>query len=1121
MSNQSLLATDIYLGAQIESYIEKNQLNLEKSKPGQCDTSATSRTTRKHHQTDRFAGISGKRNPHKKIKSESILISEAEEKRMTESNMHNKKGKNQIKKIIDNSEISWSSELTTKLSKMELEAIFYPKFDNENLNDQKIRKEMLASIFKSTGYLEVSLKHSGSLILWSGYDHIYSKNSMNNKFTLTAEILLHEHFIRAWSSTSKTNNGDTNNDTNETQSHDGSYGNLKFLQCSKEMKELNLTCSFECVTSILGHHGDIPNQDYIILTGIADKTKEKFYSTSQVIQFAQKWRLPHNDVWIFHTPQAANNLFYLYDTTKETGLADSTINALNKTANCCIESMYPHVIFQGNILEGIVIRLVTLTTNDENKTYEEQYFIQNNISIWKELSAQSKHVLSIIPSGKPFFDKNCKFNGASVKAMDDFLSQQSLTPESDDIDIIKTLESVVLSKYHQLNRRQIQIVESNSKSTYIIEMVNNLLEKIASSPDNTTADYQTKRIAKLIQKLNDMNTPLVYKIHKETTTSCSHDNSDKTSIRWLCTLHILRDSSFSNYHQNKEENEMHLFRGFVFRLIFEGDDDLNNNVARKNTCISELKNDEKDSKFNDSKGLMLKMKFLPYMIRTFCCRNGLSILASDGIDAFLQYTINMLQRWNVSQSAFDKWQPFFHAWSIYAYPKLHCANHNESKDVNSPLTSSSYLHHFEIFNKMYSNGNFDKMVVDESNESSFRGLVVIVGLNKDETEKYATQFANELGCKVSDKWKLLNEASMANALRAKGGGMVYHCDINDKGGNCIRRLLNKYSDAIYIVLFSCSDNEVKKLIRAKELSKKEEKKMMGKIGYWKSMRSKIVICLKNKEDPNMEENDYTNCLNDIPSLAVRLRTFSNELPEPDNRPGLLVFFPCIPGSGKSTLCELVSNKCLNQTFNDGNFVTKDEGKKGREIIIETGDKTSSKIKFWPSVEIAKLEQTSSILIADKNAPPSIWRRVGEICTSSKSIAVPVFPDTKSLMTTSVSITLGKGTKCQLTYPFTLQYLAVCISRVLARPPHSHDGKLDSSLSDTCMIVVKFFGFFQGLTSDSLIDTFYKEMLQSGSQYTDNPIKVPFFKDDVSLQLPENLKEVLLDSLRLRVCVKRM
>ena len=52
-----------------------------------------------------------------------------------------------------------------KLKKLRLEGIFHPKFDNET-SDKDVRKEILSRVQGGEGYLEVTLKHSGSLLLW-------------------------------------------------------------------------------------------------------------------------------------------------------------------------------------------------------------------------------------------------------------------------------------------------------------------------------------------------------------------------------------------------------------------------------------------------------------------------------------------------------------------------------------------------------------------------------------------------------------------------------------------------------------------------------------------------------------------------------------------------------------------------------------------------------------------------------------------------------------------------------------------------------------------------------------------------------------------------------------------
>ena len=89
------------------------------------------------------------------------------------------------------------SRMTPNITKIQLEAVFHPKFENEK-SDTQIRQQMLANVTAKQGYLEVSLKHSGSLVLWSGGQRFYSKNSTNNAFTMVVEIILMQHFARCY-----------------------------------------------------------------------------------------------------------------------------------------------------------------------------------------------------------------------------------------------------------------------------------------------------------------------------------------------------------------------------------------------------------------------------------------------------------------------------------------------------------------------------------------------------------------------------------------------------------------------------------------------------------------------------------------------------------------------------------------------------------------------------------------------------------------------------------------------------------------------------------------------------------------------------------------------------------
>jgi len=205
---------------------------------------------------------------------------------------------------------SSSSSSSVDIRQLKLEAIFHPKFDNENSSDLVIRNTMLRNVANNAGYIEVSLKHSGSLLLWSGKQYYYSKNSTFNSFTKVGEILLLQHFARCHSHHHHRSSG--------SSSHGSSDWKMEYEKCSDYIYNNRLTCSFEIVTSILGHHGDIPNKDYLILIAVAYRgydysggggggggsienasKRPRFYTTNELIKFAQTYRLPHNDTWLF------------------------------------------------------------------------------------------------------------------------------------------------------------------------------------------------------------------------------------------------------------------------------------------------------------------------------------------------------------------------------------------------------------------------------------------------------------------------------------------------------------------------------------------------------------------------------------------------------------------------------------------------------------------------------------------------------------------------------------------------------------------------------------------------------------------------------------------------------
>eukprot|EP00978_Attheya_sp_CCMP212_P045022 scaffold331320_cov55-Attheya_sp.AAC.1 len=966
-----------------------------------------------------------------------------------------------------------------RLKALRLEAIFHPKFENETQSHQGVREKMLQRVEHGAGYLETTLKHSGSLLLWSGGQSYYSKNSMDNRFTRAGEMLLRQHFCRAW-----------------TNHHDSSID--MYDACSDFVRKNSLTISMEVVTSVLGDHGSVPHRDFIILTAIADRNTGRFYSTAQVIALAQKFRLPHNDAWLFTSPKSARALFAFYDQHREVGLANtSTLGALHQAADTRICSLYPHDIFQGRILEGIVIRYVPHKASS-NK----------DVPPLEELATESCRILELIPPEMPPCFEN-------VEKMENTLpvfttNIRTLYKTHGDTQHFEDALGEILCKSDGNNRIVYQSLKCTSQrkssdETSIPIMVQHLLE------GEQDLDVETRRIARLIQSLGHLDIPVRYGLRYEVSSSTQ-------ASRWLCMIHVLNDSSFPKYYKAIDpKSDMLLYRGFCIQLLLEG--------GPVFSCISE-KGESLGAAFDtntevyvneEEEPLMLKMKFLPYMVRTFGCRNGLRTLSQKGPDAFNRYTYGMLRKWQVSQTAMEKWYMFFQAWGIHAYSILQRQNCDDKVSKSSivegsadnllPLTEKNYLAFLDPFMELFESGAIPDTVqnnagVNQPKSSPFRGLVVIVAQEKSISDKVAEDVAKGLGgCRTLSDINEISEEDMTISMLPIGGGLVCSAIIEDGVGR-LRKLCKIYKENIVIIMCDCEESNMV----IKQLPPNVLKKRMGVAKAWKSCNCYEISQLSLTALESKSELDI---------IIARFAKAS----KPDDRPGLLVFFPGIPGCGKSTVCdETITQSLVNHLANlQGSLDSADTHERPRSVMLRVGDKV--KEKYWPMVRRERLQQGSSIYIADKNAPPVIWSTVGDICHTSRGMAVPVLPDDAALCTTEIRGIHDfagnlKSDKC-LVYPFSLHYLAVCIARVMQRSPNTHVGRLDPSEPKACMIVVKFYAFYMSYTAGTLEVGLKEAMQNAGAVHSTPLIRLPFFKQHQLPDLPEDLKDALEDALRLQ------
>ena len=624
------------------------------------------------------------------------------------------------------------------LRQLRLEAIFYPKFENEQTTTSSttykaslhrssppppprssIREQMIercvSKSHKNTedgnghdhtsssnagptifhhhhhhhsGYIEVSIKHSGSLVLWSGDTRYYSKNSTHNVFTDTCELLLRQHFYQYCLSTMP----------HQSQSPPKSWDNTFMLEtvrtkakdlyntCSEYIVQHRLTLSFEVVTSVLGDHGARPIHDYILLTAIADRNRitphhhhdmnhHMFYTTIEIIEFAQKFHLPHNDYWIYNNAVSIQQLFHLYDTSRETGVTSTILPALTKAAmynhhhvdttttsvdrnhtdisecDYYIQSMYPHDVYQGEILEGIVIRYVqhqaplpsSVVETDSSVTAAKdgiaqiiqlsrnskkivQQFTSTTNSVWtKRASSDTGHEH---PSTS-LFEINLRTLYDETKAL--------YSKKGSELFEVRLRNILQESSEQQDRRTVIQRMANDPSSSLSMSKqlpiwIESLLQKHHSEDRNSNnhmshptpnLDIETYQIAKLIKDLTLISKNVTYTIFEEKKSNHT-ENDDMTSThipRYICIVHVLHDQTFHKYHRHKNKVDLPLFRGFSFELIGGDEHDvaiLNNDNGTK---MNDQPIDMNDLHVHDhtmhveSETLMLKMKFLPYMVR--------------------------------------------------------------------------------------------------------------------------------------------------------------------------------------------------------------------------------------------------------------------------------------------------------------------------------------------------------------------------------------------------------------------------------------------------------------------------------------------------------------------------
>ncbi|KAI3899528.1 hypothetical protein MKW92_026618 [Papaver armeniacum] len=132
----------------------------------------------------------------------------------------------------------------------------------------------------------------------------------------------------------------------------------------------------------------------VVVTAVTEfgNGKPKFYSTPEIIAFCRKWRLTTNHVWLFSTRKSVSSFFAAYDALCEEGTTTPVCKALDEVADISVTASKDHVQVQGEILEGLVARMVS---HESFETHGERFFVDINLfKVSKDKAAEYNNVQS-------------------------------------------------------------------------------------------------------------------------------------------------------------------------------------------------------------------------------------------------------------------------------------------------------------------------------------------------------------------------------------------------------------------------------------------------------------------------------------------------------------------------------------------------------------------------------------------------------------------------------------------------------------------------------------------------------------------------------------------------------
>ncbi|KAL2651085.1 hypothetical protein R1flu_019213 [Riccia fluitans] len=526
-------------------------------------------------------------------------------------------------------------------ARAQVRATFYPKFENEK-SDQEVRNKMIHAVTAGNGVVEVSLKHSGSLFLYSGdtVGGAFAKNSYGNLYTAVGVFVLGRTMQEAW----------------------GAQAAQKQKEFNAYLQENKLSIAMELVTAVLGDHGQRPLQDYVVVTAVTKlQGRPLFYSSQDVVAFCHEWRLPTNNLWLFSSKKSAMSFFSAYDALCEEGIASTVTKVMDEIADMSVPGTKNHRDLQGEILEGLVARVVDPgSVASMEKTLREH-----------PAPAKPDGPINLGPALREIFAANRESEEKQMRALLQAVGKDMCSNMSDWFD-----------------EKTLNVQSSKGPETHLIGSF------LQASP----ADDSTLKLQELCRAIRARKLPVRFKCrsnaHRKTGAA---ENPDLISFRM--TIHVLSDSAFRRYQNEmrKQPGLWPLYRGFFVDIELSPGAPGSGPVAAVNEAKEKLEDSsdqftpskvglEQGTMFDDTEHLMLKLKFLPYKLRTFLIRNGLAALMNKGVSEYKTYYMRQMKNWGTSAQKQKELTQLLDEWATVA--KKHFKDkklHNSYLTVAEPF----------------------------------------------------------------------------------------------------------------------------------------------------------------------------------------------------------------------------------------------------------------------------------------------------------------------------------------------------------------------------------------------------------------------------------------------------